>query len=234
MESLAAITGVQVKAVSQPLQTKPVGGPSGQDSYLNAAILLNTILSPGDLHQHLIQIEMELGRQRRQRWGARKVDLDLLLFGMVEMESETLTIPHPRMTFRKFVLDPAKEIAREMIHPTSGLSIGELSDCLSTRDNIVLFAAGLAELNYESAIQSSVAQGWRLSTVFEDVDDQDQGRQDFDKQSGKAKLVCYIANGAESSPFKSHARSFAGPTLSLPSDLEKCKLEVEAAIEAMS
>jgi hypothetical protein len=78
------------------------------------------------LAQQLRLIETQLGRQRHFRWDARNIDLDLLLYGNLSIETPDLQIPHPRMAFRRFVLVPACEIAAEMIHPTSGWTLAAL------------------------------------------------------------------------------------------------------------
>jgi 2-amino-4-hydroxy-6-hydroxymethyldihydropteridine diphosphokinase len=82
--------------------------------------------------QILLQIETHFGRVRRERWGARRLDLDLLLFNHVILDSPDLTIPHPRMNDRAFVLVPLAEIAAEWIEPTTGMAIAQLAqlvDC---------------------------------------------------------------------------------------------------------
>jgi 7,8-dihydro-6-hydroxymethylpterin-pyrophosphokinase len=103
-----------------------VGGPSGQSAFLNAAVLLETSLAPEALHGRLQQIERQLGRQRRERWGARRLDLDLLLSDERVIRTAELTVPHPRMAFRRFVLEPAAEAAPDMVHPTIGWSVAQL------------------------------------------------------------------------------------------------------------
>ncbi|HVC92083.1 MAG TPA: 2-amino-4-hydroxy-6-hydroxymethyldihydropteridine diphosphokinase [Pirellulales bacterium] len=107
-------------------ETAPVGGPLGQTAYLNGALTLETSLDPLDVLERLRQIERHLGRQRKVRWDARSVDLDLLLYGQLELDTPALTVPHPRMAFRRFVLQPAAEVAAEMVHPTTGWSVGRL------------------------------------------------------------------------------------------------------------
>jgi len=106
--------------------TRAIGGPSGQDEFLNGAILLETQLNARQLFDELLRVENQLGRQRDIRWNARCLDLDLLLFDDLIIDDENLTIPHPRMVCRDFVLTPAAEVASEMIHPSSGLRIQEL------------------------------------------------------------------------------------------------------------
>lgn len=235
-QRLGEVAGIKIHSVSQPFETRPVGGPAGQDSYLNAVIRVEVTLSASELHQQLIRIETELGRQRRQRWGSRKIDLDLLIYGSLELESDDLTIPHPRMSFRRFVLDPAAEVASELVHSTSGVSIGDLLNCLNSRGNSILFVGSHAESKFAAMISGSLPAGWSLSTI---VVDGDFDREEFVEKSSSVKLVTFVAatdrSSSRSGPCESKrmAASFGGPTLRLPPDLEKARVEIEAAIEAM-
>ncbi|HEX7447078.1 MAG TPA: 2-amino-4-hydroxy-6-hydroxymethyldihydropteridine diphosphokinase [Pirellulales bacterium] len=113
-------------------ETPPVGGPSGQPAFLNGAVTIATLLPPELLMSALQSIEHELGRQRAERWSARAIDLDLLLYDDLVLDSEHLTLPHPRMAFRRFVLEPAAEIAADMLHPTTGWTVGQLFKHLTT------------------------------------------------------------------------------------------------------
>jgi 2-amino-4-hydroxy-6-hydroxymethyldihydropteridine diphosphokinase len=126
VELLAAEPSVSNVAVSRFHETAPVGGPSDQGAFLNAACALDTALSPQDLHALLKRIETALGRQAAERWAPRTIDLDLLLHDDAILATPTLDVPHPRMMFRRFVLAPAAEIAPDMVHPLVGLSIAEL------------------------------------------------------------------------------------------------------------
>lgn len=116
--------GIRVTARSQWYVTAPIGPP--QPDYLNGCALLETELSPQELMQILLKIESQFGRERRERWGARTLDLDLLLFNHVILETQELTIPHPRMNDRAFVLIPLAEIAANWLEPKAGLTIAQL------------------------------------------------------------------------------------------------------------
>jgi 2-amino-4-hydroxy-6-hydroxymethyldihydropteridine diphosphokinase len=116
--------GIEVRRRSHWYQTAPVGPP--QPDYLNGCALLQVDLSPPELLRVLLQTEAKFGRQRRQRWGPRTLDLDLLLFDDQVMQTPDLTIPHPRMTERAFVLVPLAEIAPAWVEPVSGRAIAEL------------------------------------------------------------------------------------------------------------
>lgn len=141
VDQLASDPDFTLEARSQLLVTKPVGGPSGQPDYLNSAAKFSTSLSPDEVHQKLIDVEQSHGRVRIQRWGARKLDLDLLLYDQQTIETPQLTIPHPRMSFRRFVMQPAAEVAGEMLHPELDATIGQLWKHLSTAPPVVEIAA---------------------------------------------------------------------------------------------
>ncbi len=119
--------GVAVRRVSGFVETEPLG-PPGQGKYLNAAAEVETTLSPEELLGVLQQIEAVLGRSRaaEERYGPRMCDLDILLMGQTVMQTETLTIPHPRMHERLFVLRPLAEIAPSAVHPRLGLTVAEM------------------------------------------------------------------------------------------------------------
>ena len=91
-------------------ETAPVGGPPEQPMYLNAVGLVRTSLEPEVFLDVLQSIETQFGRVRTERWGPRTIDLDILLFGDRVIQTDRLTVPHPEMPNRPFVLAPAKEI----------------------------------------------------------------------------------------------------------------------------
>jgi 2-amino-4-hydroxy-6-hydroxymethyldihydropteridine diphosphokinase len=128
---------IRVGNKSRWFLTAPVGGPQGQDEFVNAAVRLETSLTPDQLLAALREVEAALGRDRRERWAARVVDLDLLLFDDLVIESPGLELPHPRMAFRRFVLEPAAEVAADMVHPLIGWSVGRLLEHLNTARNYV-------------------------------------------------------------------------------------------------
>jgi 2-amino-4-hydroxy-6-hydroxymethyldihydropteridine diphosphokinase len=132
LELLDRLPAVQVIARSRWHETTPVGGPPGQGPFLNGAALLETALEPLPLAMVLWEIEAQLGRVRRERWGPRTLDLDLLLYDQLAIDTPLLRVPHPRMTWRRFVLEPAAEIAPSMVHPTIGWTIARLLEHLST------------------------------------------------------------------------------------------------------
>jgi 2-amino-4-hydroxy-6-hydroxymethyldihydropteridine diphosphokinase len=161
-------------------ETPPIGGPGVQGAFLNGAALLATTLAPWPLLAELQRIETQLGRVRGERWGARVIDLDLLLFDQQVIEDRhcspglrpgvdtrtiplrlaallpggaggcnagvpnndlDLIVPHPRMAFRRFVLEPAADVAPWMVHPTSGWTVQALCVRVSNGADVVAIAA---------------------------------------------------------------------------------------------
>jgi 2-amino-4-hydroxy-6-hydroxymethyldihydropteridine diphosphokinase len=134
---------VHVTAVSAWHTTRPVGGPAEQPEYLNGAVLLETSFEPPALLARLQEIEQTLGRTRGERWEPRTIDLDLLLYGDEVWDAPSLSLPHPRMAHRRFVIEPVAEIAGDVVHPTIGWSMTRLRDHLRTALPYVAIAGPL-------------------------------------------------------------------------------------------
>lgn len=130
---LGGLDGCRVASVSGIYESEPVGGPPGQRPYLNAVARLDTDCRAGALLGMLQSIERELGRQAGPRWGPRPIDLDLLLFDDLVVDSPELVLPHPRMAERPFVLAPLAELAPELVHPAMGRPIRELLEACTAR-----------------------------------------------------------------------------------------------------
>jgi 2-amino-4-hydroxy-6-hydroxymethyldihydropteridine diphosphokinase len=111
--ALDGLEGTELMGRSRLFWTSPQGGPPGQPDYLNAVARLETWLDPLELLQGLQAIEHQAGRQRRERWGPRTLDLDLLLYGGLVVAAPELILPHPRLAERAFVLVPLAEVAPE-------------------------------------------------------------------------------------------------------------------------
>lgn len=117
LHALETTREVKVVKVSSLYETDPVGGPP-QEKFLNAVAEVRTSLDAPRLMALCLRIEESLGRKRGERWGPRTIDLDILLFNDEIHSSEELTIPHPMMHERRFVLEPLAEIAPDVVHPT--------------------------------------------------------------------------------------------------------------------
>ena len=116
IEKLKEIKEIKVTKVSSIIETEP-WGYENQDSFKNAAIEIETFLNPRELMTILLNIEKEMKRERVIRWGPRIIDLDIILFDDYVTSDDYVTIPHPRMEEREFVLAPLNEIAPNLIHP---------------------------------------------------------------------------------------------------------------------
>ena len=131
LDLLQSRGAVRVLAVSPCRTTAPVGGPP-QDDFRNAAALVLTPLGPRALLAAVKAVEREMGREPGGvRWGPRVVDVDVLLFADEVVDEPDLRVPHPRMTERRFVLEPAADVAPDMRHPVAGRTVRELLEDLS-------------------------------------------------------------------------------------------------------
>lgn len=166
--ALTRITGVRLLQQSSWQLTLPVGGCHGRSEFLNGAVLLETRCSPQELLAQLLRIENEFGRNRQERWGDRTLDLDLLLHDDVVIDSPVLTLPHPRMSFRRFVLEPAVEVAAEMVHPTIGMTLEQLLNQLDLGADCLAFVAHEAAARDALAADLSARFGFERSTAPDD------------------------------------------------------------------
>jgi len=119
---------IRVVRVSKFLEYPAVGGPVDSPPFLNAAAEIRTTLTPTDLLYRLLDIERGLGRSRREKWEPRVIDLDLLLYADQIIRTDELTVPHPLMHERRFVIEPLAQIAPDLMHPIRGRCISELAN----------------------------------------------------------------------------------------------------------
>lgn len=134
----------RVVAVSSFYETEPVEY-TDQPCFLNCVIALETTAEPAQLMSECLRIEQEMGRQRLVKKGPRSIDIDILLFGNAVVNTPDLTIPHPEMIRRRFVLEPLAEIAPELLHPVSHKTVTLL---------LAELAAGQRVLKYEPGIRA--------------------------------------------------------------------------------
>jgi len=201
-------------AASAFYESAPIGGPPGQPPFLNAAATLRTSLPAGALLQRLHAIEADLGRTRGQQWSARTIDLDLLLYGEQVIETESLVVPHPRLPFRRFVLEPAVEVAADWVHPPTGRPLRELLERIDRRPIRIALGSDFAEA--AGRIKAAVADHIRAG----DVELIDLARAD------DSTTLAVLAEG--------QMRSSNMPALAIPSgDVALAITEITAAIEAI-
>lgn len=117
--------GVILRRISSVYETAPVD-LTEQPDFLNLVAEVETALSPAKLLAHVQSIERELGRERTVAKGPRTVDIDILLYGRVVVDSVDLQVPHPRMHLRRFVLEPMAELAPQLRHPVTGQTIAKM------------------------------------------------------------------------------------------------------------
>lgn len=121
---LALVAGIEVERCSSWYRSRAFGPP--QPDYINGCVTLRVSLSPPELLQTLLTIEQKFGRIRLEKWGPRTLDLDLIFYGDRQLNQDRLTIPHPQMQYRPFVLVPLAEIAPDWVDPRSGKTIIQL------------------------------------------------------------------------------------------------------------
>jgi len=133
-------SGLRVARLSSVYETEPVGVVEAQAPFLNmVAELRGPLPSPDELLARLLEIERAAGRTRTRPLAARTLDLDLLIYGAERRRSETLTLPHPRLHTRRFVLAPLAELAPDAAHPTLGLTFRQLLDAAPAAHGVRLW-----------------------------------------------------------------------------------------------
>jgi 2-amino-4-hydroxy-6-hydroxymethyldihydropteridine diphosphokinase len=180
---LGGQAGVRIVRRSPFVETLPAGGPAGQETYLNAAVVVETTLAPEALWDVMERIEVALGRQRKVRFGPRTLDLDMLLFDRQVLATPRLIVPHPRMAWRRFVLEPAAQVAADMVHPTIGWSVKRLHQHLDATPWYVAIAGTIGAGKTRLARAVARRSGARLLAE----------RLDFGRLESFYKSVCGVA-----------------------------------------
>ena len=240
---------IQLINISNAFSTKPVGGPDGQGDFVNAALTIETDLPIPELVQFLLSTEKELGREREIRWEARKLDLDLLLYGDEINNQPECVVPHPRMSYRRFVLEPACEIASEMVHPIVGLRLSQLLQRINQRPKLIKIYGARAKCD-ELLDRLAREDGLTIATSNEDLkalfesssmDPSEvfvQCLAEKPDQTFSGALDWWVLDEDEPDLIHGRLRGFyphAGPYLvTNANDHENGMIEFRAAIEAMS
>lgn len=134
---IGKIAHSKVTGLSPFYETTPVG-MSDQPNFYNAVLRLSTTLSPHDLLKALQNIEDNVFKRKRTvKWGPRNIDLDILLYGDQIVNTAELTVPHPQMSKRRFVLQPLCDLSPDLINPQDGLSIRQLLQRLTSDEKVV-------------------------------------------------------------------------------------------------
>lgn len=134
-ELIAKLPDTEVVRLSSVYETEP-WGLSGQRDFLNQVAEIRTDLSPDGLLEACRAIETRLGRKRKNRWGPRTIDIDILYFGTAVVDEENLRIPHPAVAGRRFVLAPLAEIAPGFIDPESGRTVTEMLEACADSGSV--------------------------------------------------------------------------------------------------
>jgi len=211
LNAVGELAGTKLVAQSRVHSTEAIGGPAGQGKFANAVAVVDTSLSAIEMLEAFLAIETNLGRQREQRWSARTIDIDLLLYEQQRVESPRLVVPHPRMSFRPFVLEPAVEVAENWLHPLLGMTLGQLHSRLKLgTDTVEIYGAAQGDRDWLA--------GWLK---------QNAPQLEVVSSSSQSKLTVGFCLPDE--PMRP-----GGPTLRMPAgSREKSLFEVEAAVECV-
>ena len=246
IDALQRIAGITVVSHSEPIWTAPVTGrqanpaqpTAAQTPYLNAVIRIHTRLNPTELHLQSSAIEHQFGRIRTGRWQARTIDLDLLLLGDHIVDTRWLKLPHPRMSFRRFVLEPAAEIAADLRHPTSQCSIADLLNRINLPVKTMALASPSSEIHTVALekltlLLSKQNPQWQFKKIF-------STEKLFLLDANLTMVVAFDSPTFSTDDdawqqLKEHAARFAGPTLHIkhPADSQVALTELSAALQTI-
>ena len=229
---LDATPGYRLVRASSLYHTEAAGGPADQPTYTNGAIILQTDHPPQEVLNLLHSIENASGRKRTVRWGARHLDADLLLYDQQRITTRSLTLPHPRMLWRWFVLAPAAEIAPDWRHPQTGWSLQSHLDHLRMAAPWILLD-GDDQLPIES-IARQLTDRWQIDLVSVPIPDSDDRTGSYPQQvveyhraawknhcrSVPTVSLCLSARGNTDSPDDRPPRKLGRP-LAIPTKPEK-------------
>jgi 2-amino-4-hydroxy-6-hydroxymethyldihydropteridine diphosphokinase len=129
------IPDLRVVWTSGVYESDPYGNPD-QPKFLNACLEVETSQAPPDLLDSVKEVERRLGRSASERWGPREIDIDILVYDGLVFSNDRVTVPHPDLEQRRFVLVPLREIAADLVHPVSGLTVEELATACTDRGAI--------------------------------------------------------------------------------------------------
>lgn len=142
--------------LSRLFRTAPIGGPVGQPPFINAVAAMTTSASVWDVWRCISDVELQLGRVRNERWEARRIDLDILLFDQTRIWTPHLKVPHPRMCMRRFILLPALDVAADWIDPVTGWTVRQLAENVQWEPGNFLLVADQASKS--AGLLAEVAQ----------------------------------------------------------------------------
>jgi 2-amino-4-hydroxy-6-hydroxymethyldihydropteridine diphosphokinase len=135
VKALGGLRDSKVIWTSSVYETEPVGVLK-QPKFLNAAVEIETSLPPPDLLEEVKRIETAAGRRSTEHWGPREIDIDILIYDGLVFEDERVKVPHPELEKRRFVLIPLREIAPDLVHPISGMTVEELASACNDGSRI--------------------------------------------------------------------------------------------------